>query len=262
MAGVPLTDELRREYQRLFDACEIRPERREAIEQDAAAIVRNQERYRAAGESIGIPWYFVGAIHNLECSGDFSCHLHNGDPLTARTKKVPAGRPIEGTPPFSWEVSAQDALRIEDFDRVTDWSLPSILYQFEKYNGFGYRNRRPPVASPYLWSGSVHYVSGKFVADRKFDPTAVSKQSGAAVILRRMLDQGIIRFAPGIDAIAALGAEVIFSNSRRSDSAKALQHALNAVPGISLVEDGIPGPRTAAAFQQVTGNFLEGDPRG
>jgi lysozyme family protein len=48
------------------------------------------------------------------------------------------------------------------------------------------------VLSPYLWSGSQHYTSGKFVADGTFDPDAVSKQSGAAVILRRMVDQGAV----------------------------------------------------------------------
>ncbi len=264
MPIVPLTGELRLEYQRLFDTCAIRPERRPGIDQDVAGLVRNRDRYQAVGQPLGIPWYFIGAIHSLECSLDFSCHLHNGDPLTARTRNVPVGRPASGGPPFSWEESAADALRLEDFDQVQDWGVASMLYQLEKYNGFGYRTRQPPLLSPYLWSGSAHYTSGKFVADRKFDPAAVSLQSGAAVILRRMQDHGIVRFdqTPGaaVASIAALGAQVTFSQAHRTEAAKALQHALNAIPGISLAEDGIPGRRTAAAFHQVTGLFLQSDP--
>ncbi len=259
MVVVPFTDDLLREYQRLFDTCQIRPERRQQVDRDVTAIARNRARYEEVGEPLKIPWYFIGAIHSMECSLDFSCHLHNGDPLTGRTRNVPAGRPPQGTPPFSWEASATDAMRCEDFDQVSDWTLPSILYQLEKYNGFGYRNRHPPVASPYLWSGSLYYSSGKFVADRKFDPNAVSMQTGAAVVLRRMADLGVITFPS--KTIAALGANVAFSKTRRSDAAKALQHALNGVTGIAIDEDGIPGPQTSEAFRTVTGRYLQGDPR-
>ncbi|MDQ3815011.1 MAG: hypothetical protein M3347_13810, partial [Armatimonadota bacterium] len=39
-----------------------------------------------------------------------------------------------------------------------------------------------------------HYTKGKFVADGVFDPNAVSKQCGAAVLLRRMIDREIFSF--------------------------------------------------------------------
>ena len=68
----------------------------------------------------------------------------------------------------------------------TDWSLPGVLYQLEKYNGFGYRPLGIP--SPYLWSFSNHYTRGKFTSDNHFDPNAVSQQVGAAAILHRMMD--------------------------------------------------------------------------
>ena len=46
------------------------------------------------------------------------------------------------------------------------------LYELERYNGFGYRDRRPQVLSPYLWSFSNHYSRGKYVADGRFsDPS-------------------------------------------------------------------------------------------
>jgi lysozyme family protein len=74
----------------------------------------------------------------------------------------------------------------------TDWTVAGLMYRLEGYNGWGYRQYHPTVKSPYLWSGSSQYTKGKYVADGKFDPNAVSKQLGAATILRRMKDQGII----------------------------------------------------------------------
>jgi lysozyme family protein len=192
---VPLTDTLRAEYQNLFDTCQINADKQTEVAGLAASIIQHRSRYEAVGTPLAIPWFFIGVIHNMESSQRFDRHLHNGDPLTARTVHVPAGRPASGDPPFTWEVSATDALKLEALDKVTDWQLPTLLYQIEKYNGFGYRTRHPDVLSPYLWSGSQHYTKGKFIADGTFDPDAVSKQSGAAVILQRMVSQGAISLA-------------------------------------------------------------------
>ena len=52
----------------------------------------------------------------------FDAHFHNGDPLTDRTKRVPAGRPKEGDPPFTWEQSAEDAIRSTKLDSVPVWT--------------------------------------------------------------------------------------------------------------------------------------------
>ncbi|MCH5377622.1 MAG: hypothetical protein JJ992_27000, partial [Planctomycetes bacterium] len=106
MAKVNLTAALRSQYRRLFDECAIRADKASEIERIVSRIERNQERYNAVAENTGIPWYFVAVIHSMEASLNFSKHLHNGDPLTARTTHVPAGRPRTGSPPFSWEESA------------------------------------------------------------------------------------------------------------------------------------------------------------
>jgi lysozyme family protein len=57
-----------------------------------------------------VPWELIAALHEREAGGSFKGHLHNGDPLTGRTYHVPAGRPAKGSPPFTWEASAIDAL--------------------------------------------------------------------------------------------------------------------------------------------------------
>ena len=124
----------------------------------------------------------------MECGFNFGTHLHNGDPLSARTVHVPKGRPADGEPPFTWLESARDSLVLKKLDRIDDWSLPHMLYLLEAYNGFGYRPQFVPT--PYLWSFSNLYTAGKFTADGKFDANAVSKQCGAAVMLRMLQERG------------------------------------------------------------------------
>ena len=184
MAG--LTAQQRKGYELLYESMLVRPNRRAAVDQMVQRITANRARYDKVGKALGVPWYVVGIIHSLEASGDFTRHLHNGDPLTARTTHVPAGRPPTGKPPFTWEQSAIDALRLRGLDRWKDWSVPGTLFELEGYNGFGYRDHHPDVPSPYLWSFSNHYTRGKYVADGRFSPTAVSQQCGAAVLLKRL----------------------------------------------------------------------------
>jgi lysozyme family protein len=185
-----MTNAQRKRYQLLYASCLIRPARRAAVDQLVQRITANKARYDKVGKALGIPWYVVGIIHSLEASGDFTRHLHNGDPLTARTTHVPAGRPKTGKPPFTWEQSAIDALRYQGLASWKDWSVPGTLYQLEAYNGFGYRDHHPNVPSPYLWSFSNHYTKGKYVADGRFSPSAVSQQVGAAVLLKRLAAGG------------------------------------------------------------------------
>jgi lysozyme family protein len=63
----------------------------------------------------------------------------------------------------------------------------------EAYNGLGYRGLGVPT--PYLWSFSNHYESGKYVADGKFSRTARSQQCGAAVMLKLLADAGEIQLS-------------------------------------------------------------------
>jgi lysozyme family protein len=129
----------------------------------------------------------------MESGFNFGRHLHNGDLLAHRTTRVPAGRPpVEvADPPFAWTTSAIDALSFMNLHKVTEWTLPRILYELERYNGFGYRFRG--LATPYLWSFSDRCGRGRFIKDGVFDPDAESKQSGAATLLKRMIERQQIR---------------------------------------------------------------------
>jgi len=177
--------DLRDEYQRLYDRCEQKPGSEGTVAFYLKRLRQGQPNYQLVEQQIKVPWVFVGIIHGMECGFNFAGHLHNGDPLTARTVQVPKGRPVSGNPPFTWLDSALDALRLKKMDQVTDWSVPHMLYLLEGYNGYGYRRRGLP--SPYLWSFSNNYEKGKFVADGHYDPEAVSKQCGAALMMKAML---------------------------------------------------------------------------
>jgi lysozyme family protein len=185
--------QLKEEYAELWAEMAIRRERLAEADRIVQRIIANKERYRTVEASTAVPWYVIAVIHSLEGSSNFRTHLHNGDPLTARTVHVPAGRPRNGQPPFSWEESAMDALAYDGMTQNTDWSIEHIAYVLEGFNGWGYRRLHPDVKSPYLWSFSNHYTRGKYVADGKWSPTAVSDQCGAMVLLRRLEDLGAIR---------------------------------------------------------------------
>lgn len=180
--SITLTPKLKKEYEDLFATCTVNADNRKAAEKIRDKIIANKITYQTVESTTGVPWYVISVIHSLEGSLNFKTHLHNGDPLTAKTIHVPKGRPT-GTPPFTWEQSAKDALEFDNLTTVSKWTLPVILFKLEGFNGFGYRTRHPEVLTPYLWSFSNHYKKGKFVEDGKFDPNAVSKQCGAAVIL-------------------------------------------------------------------------------
>lgn len=183
MATTPKFHDLEDEYQRLWDTMKITKLQKSMVKQ-VNQILAGRDQYESVEKETSVPWWFVGIVHVLESNGDFSTHLHNGDPLKDRTKHVPAGRPKHGSPPFTWHESAVDALEMHGFDNIKYWTIPRILFELERYNGWGYRMHHDHVLSPYLWSGSTHYTKGKYVRDGKFDDDAVSKQVGCALLLR------------------------------------------------------------------------------
>jgi len=193
MPAPKFTAALAKEYSDLFNRCKIAPDKMAEVEEVVQRILQYQNRYASIAAQSTVPWYVIAVIHNMECGLDFTKHLHNGDSLKRRTVNVPAGRPKIGQPPFTFEVSALDALEYDKLTEWDDWSIGGICYKLEGFNGWGYRAR--DINSPYLWSYSNLYTSGKYVADNKWSGTAVSSQCGAAVILRRMSDHGAIDLA-------------------------------------------------------------------
>jgi lysozyme family protein len=186
LALVQLDAALKQEYTNLYKTAQIDKKYSAVINYRVQTIQKAKARYQAVEKETKVPWWFIAIVHSLECSNSFSGHLHNGDSLQGRTIRVPKGRIPQKNPPYTWEESAIDALKLTGQANKKDYSLPSTLFFLEGYNGYGYRQYHPEVKSPYLWSFTSHYKKGKYVADGKFDKEAVSKQIGAVCLLKAM----------------------------------------------------------------------------
>ena len=174
-------------YSQMFSDIEIRHDKIAEVKDVAAKILTGKTKYKALEQITGVPWYVIGLIHSLEASCNFTKHLYNGDPLTARTVQVPKGQPKEGAPPFTFEQSAVGALKLQGLIGVKDWGIGNILHILEGFNGYGYTKYHPEVNTPYLWSYSQFYNKGKYASDGKFDAKLVSKQAGVACVLKYLL---------------------------------------------------------------------------
>jgi len=243
----PLTAALKNEYQQLWESCLVRPDKVAVADSVAVKIGARRDRYQTVAGRLRIPWYAIGLIHAMECSLNFDQHLHNGDPLSARTVHVPAGRPSKGNPPFTWEASAEDALSFDGFAAWKDWSVAGLLYKLEAYNGWGYRSQHPETLTPYLWSFSNHYGKGKYVADGTWSPTAVSQQVGAAVLLKRLAALRLVSL-PGGERTLQLA-----NPHMKGPDVEEAQHLLESNPFGNFDPGGVDGdygPLTANAVKR------------
>mgnify|MGYP005818411269 CR=1 FL=1 len=149
----------------------------------AKRLVFAKSRYEAVDAKTGVPWWAIAVIHMRESSQSWLRSLAQGDPWDQVSTHVPAGRG-----PFkSWEEAAVDALvNCHPYAaRNQDWSIGGTLTVLEQYNGLGYANRGRP--SPYIWSGTDQYKSGKYVRDGVYDPNVVDSQPGCAGLLMEMM---------------------------------------------------------------------------
>jgi lysozyme family protein len=180
----------------LWDRAEINGSAVFRIDKAISMYLDNKSRYKGIEKMRrgGVPSAIIFVLHGRESTWNFRKHLHEGSPLTSRTRWVPKGRPK--APPangsvYTFEESAEDALyKLKDLESVNWEDCNTALYTIEKYNGLGYIKFRS-IHSPYLWAGTNHYTSGKYVADGKYSSTAVDKQLGTAAILKRMVDRKV-----------------------------------------------------------------------
>lgn len=187
------------EYMRRWNACKIDPERVPEARGVARTMLKNRARYESISRKTnGVPWWWIGISHNRESGMDFNKHLHEGSPLSGKTRDVPKGRPP--FPPangkvYTFEESAVDALTMpgKNYDKIGHWDVVEVFLRFEQYNGFGYRGKGIP--SPYLWAATNQSDErGKYVRDGVFDRTAHDSQLGCAAIMLALEDLGVALF--------------------------------------------------------------------
>lgn len=141
-------------------------------------------RYAAVMSKTTVPWQAIAVTHQRECSQSWKGSLAQGDPWDKKSVHVPKGR----GPFSSWEDCAYDALMncAPYAGRWNDWSIGGMLTLLEKYNGVGYAAKGRP--SPYIWSGTDQYKSGKYIRDGVYDPNTIDVQLGCAGLLKAMMD--------------------------------------------------------------------------
>lgn len=135
----------------------------------------------------GVPAQLVTAIHYRESSCNFSTYLHNGDPLGYPTTHVPVGvyftnftdAAVDALLRFSW---LRDKYGLNAYSR----DMAAMMAFAETYNGLGYYNRGR--TSPYVYSGTNVYTSGKYVADGYFDPYTIDRQPGVYILVNKLLN--------------------------------------------------------------------------
>ena len=180
---MPTFEAMEAGYRNLWARCQV--VRSEESEKAAQGIIEDRARYENVQKATGVPWYFVGPVHHRESNRNFAGVLHNGERIIGTGRKttlVPAGR----GPFSSWDEAASDALKYMELDKVSDWNLPRVLYEFERYNGFGYIKQK--VNSPYVWAGTNLQQAGKYVRDGVFDRNHMDTQLGCAAILKKLIE--------------------------------------------------------------------------
>lgn len=139
-------------------------------------------QYVATQNYTGVPWFIIAVIHERESEQRWTASLAQGDPWNAVSVHEPRGR----GPFHSWIAAAIDALiNCSPYAANNkDWSIGGTLTLLEEYNGLGYAGKGLP--SPYVWSGTDQYASGKFIADHVFRADVVDVQLGCAGLLMAM----------------------------------------------------------------------------
>ncbi|WP_431862539.1 peptidoglycan-binding protein [Azospirillum sp.] len=250
--------DIRAEYDTLLQTCVIDPGKTATIDLICSRIAKGETRYRAVSDRTGVPWWVVAIIHAMEGSLNFSTHLCNGDPLSARTTNHPPGRPKDGQPPFDWADSAVDAIQYDKLDQWGDWSPAGALYAFESFNGFGYR--KIGRATPYLWGFTNHHLKGKYVRDRVFDPEAVTRQPGAAAIMLRAQKLQVFSAAGASETPATPGPAAAAAGSvTPAAMVPAAPAAADVSAAVRLAVAASPLSRTAQDELAFPGLLREGD---
>jgi len=181
-----------RKNKKLFENINYRKNMMRPLKKVATEMQKYKEEYfEPVAKKAGVPWELVAAIHYRECGNNFSkfnTYLHNGQKLGTPTTIVPKGKNFPNNK-NGWISAAEDALintvRVQEIGTEfqydnTDHLIKSAAIA-ELFNGPGYRKKG--ATSPYVFSGTNRYSSGKYVKDGVFDPSEIDKQSGIIAIM-------------------------------------------------------------------------------
>jgi lysozyme family protein len=180
---MPTFEATQKGYAKLWGSIKVKPGKDDTnATYYAKLIIKGEAQYQQVAAAMGMPWYFIGALHMRESGCDFKGVLHNGEKIVGtqrKTKLVPKGRG-----PFkTWAAAAIDALGMRNLRGIT-WSPARQAFESEGFNGWGYTGKG--VNSPYCWAGSNHEQLGKYVADHVWDKNFDDPQIGTMTVIKRL----------------------------------------------------------------------------
>lgn len=254
---------LKPEYVRDLSIARINSWREEECNRRAEIILKLKKRYKRISNATGVPIVWIMAINERESGSKMRTYLGNGQALNRRTTQEPRGR----GPFHSWEEGALDALRLHKLDQVDEWDWPRMMYQAEKYNGFGPRMHHRRTG--YIWAGTNIYTGGKYVVDHRWDARAHDLQLGCWPIMRTL-----VTLDPSLDLPSRPQTSIQPEPPLPPPPPEQhpdlevkdmlwVQHALNAVQDARLYPDGSWGRNTSnavAAFQLGHNLVVDGIP--
>lgn len=215
-------------YLAYWNLCQIRPNKASAVKSVAKQVLKNKAKYEQVASEFGCPWYWIGAIHSLESSCDFGTWLANGDDVRYPTVHVPEGLDCDGT----WVDGARVSLNYQGIPKK-GWDLARCLYEWVKYNGFGYDSHNKP--SQYVWSFTNVEQAGRYVADSVWDASAWSDQVGCAAILKTLIEMGEVNLQGEVPVPTVPAGKVTWYEANRNDKGDTIIIGMAGDKAISLL---------------------------
>ena len=221
---------------------------------------QNKSRYEQVSTKSNVPAKLIAALHWRESSGNFNTYLHQGDPLGRPAVNWPTNIPLF----HKWEDAAIHALDMKKYNQQElsiekDTSGFSQLATYaEAYNGLGYSNHGKQ--SPYVYAGSSPYVSGKYVADGRYDSSHVDSQVGVVPLMGSIhgidsnaeLSPQLINIETSWDKVK--NGQILLKRGMNGMEVKALQTHLKDLGYMESI-DGDFGPSTERAIRQFQQDF-------
>ncbi|TCL61002.1 lysozyme family protein [Kineothrix alysoides] len=167
------------------------------VEEFKEAYMRNKSVYEEISKKAGVPPELIGIIHYRESTSDFingkfNVYLHNGEALGAKTTLNFVGKDFNNFVDTDVDAIHDKQNYVEKYNLTSDSKDEVAIMVFaELYNGLGYYNNGH--VSPYLYSGTNIYTSGKYIEEfingkpvGVYNPQIVDKQIGAYLLLESL----------------------------------------------------------------------------
>ncbi len=171
-----------------------KPEFAPAVKKFKEVFQRQKKRYKKIGDICGMPPELIAVIHYRENTSDylketFGIYVHNGQKLGRKTTIHPAGLLFHDFDKAAEHAFSERKWLLKKYYLTADSKdIVAMMCFAETYNGLGYF--RGGKISPYLYSGTNVYTSGKYIRDHVYDENAVDKQVGVYLLLNSILGSG------------------------------------------------------------------------